>query len=56
MSSDIGIKNKKVSGVFLNGGEFVLCNSLVFTTGTFLRGMIRIGKSKKFAGTVGDKK
>lgn len=52
---DIGFNNNKISGVILNGGEYIVCKSLVLTTGTFLRGLIRIGSTKKQAGRVGDK-
>ena len=51
----IFFNNNKISGVFLDGGEHIICKSLVLTTGTFLRGLIRIGSTKKQAGRIGDK-
>tara|TARA_Y100000590_G_scaffold447729_1_gene583402 strand:- start:2017 stop:3891 length:1875 start_codon:yes stop_codon:yes gene_type:complete len=52
---DIKIKNKKIEGVYLENKELILCKSLVITTGTFLRGVIRVGSEKKQAGRIGDK-
>jgi len=52
---DILILNKKLSGVLLENSKKILCNSLVLTTGTFLRGMIKIGNESYPAGRVGDK-
>jgi len=52
---DILIKEKRVSGVLIaNLGEF-FSESLVLTTGTFLRGLIRIGTKSYPAGRFGDK-
>ena len=52
---DIGIKNKKVSFVELSNGNKIKCFSVVLTTGTFLRGLIRLGDKSYPAGRVGDK-
>ncbi len=52
---DIHINNKQVQGVELLGGEIIYCNSVVLTTGTFLRGIIRLGDKSTEAGRVGDK-
>ena len=52
---DIIFNNNKISGVVLESGQHIICKSLVLTTGTFLRGLIRIGTTKKNAGRVGDK-
>ena len=51
---DIDIRNGKISSALLSNGDKIYCNSLVLTTGTFLRGVIRVGSSKKQAGRVGD--
>ena len=51
---DIILKKNKVTGVLLSKGLKIFCESLVLTTGTFLRGMIRVGSTKKEAGRVGD--
>ncbi len=52
---DLDIKNKQVIGVELAGGKKIRSKTVVLTTGTFLRGMIRIGKTNSAAGRVGDK-
>jgi len=52
---DIIFNNNKVVGVFLDRGKHIFCKSLVLTTGTFLRGLIRIGSKKTQAGRAGDK-
>ena len=52
---DIIFNNNKVVGVFLDRGKYIFCKSLVLTTGTFLRGLIRIGSKKTQAGRAGDK-
>lgn len=44
----------RVGGVRLDTGEEITSDSVVLTTGTFLRGMIHIGKTKTPAGRVGD--
>jgi tRNA uridine 5-carboxymethylaminomethyl modification enzyme len=51
---DIVIKNKKLSGVVLENLGEINCQTLVLTTGTFLRGLIRIGTESYPAGRVGD--
>ena len=51
---DIVIKNKKLSGVVLENLGEINCKTLVLTTGTFLRGLIRIGTESYPAGRVGD--
>ncbi len=49
------IKKNKICGVVLDvSGEFY-CHSVVLTTGTFLRGMIKIGRDSYPAGRIGDK-
>jgi len=52
---DITLDNNRAYCVVFFGGEYIDCKSLVLTTGTFLRGLIRIGSTKKQAGRVGDK-
>jgi tRNA uridine 5-carboxymethylaminomethyl modification enzyme len=51
---DIGIKNNKITFVELSNGDKITCLSAVLTTGTFLRGMIRLGNKSSPAGRVGD--
>jgi tRNA uridine 5-carboxymethylaminomethyl modification enzyme len=52
---DISIQNKQVIGVELSDGQKISCDSAVLTTGTFLRGVIRLGDKSVQAGRVGDK-
>ena len=52
---DLEITNKQIKEVVLAGGRKIPCSSVVLTTGTFLRGVIRIGKKSTEAGRVGDK-
>ena len=52
---DILISKNIVSGVILSSGEKIVSKSVVLTTGTFLRGMIKIGKKSFPAGRIGDK-
>jgi len=52
---DLIIDKAKISGVLLENKRKIFCNSLVLTTGTFLRGLIRIGNKKYPAGRYGDK-
>ena len=52
---DVGIKNNKIIFVELSNGDKITCLSAVLTTGTFLRGMIRLGNKSSPAGRVGDK-
>ena len=52
---DIVVKNNKLSGVILENYGEVNCKTLVLTTGTFLRGLIRLGTESYPAGRIGDK-
>ena len=52
---DIIIQNKQVVGIELSNGQKISCDSVVLTTGTFLRGMIRVGNKSIHAGRAGDK-
>lgn len=52
---DIRIEKGKLTGVILSNSNTISCYSLVLTTGTFLRGLIRIGMESHPAGRVGDK-
>jgi tRNA uridine 5-carboxymethylaminomethyl modification enzyme len=51
---NIIIDNNIVKGVELSNKSKIFCNSLVLTTGTFLRGMIHIGKNQTPAGRVNE--
>ncbi len=52
---DMRVFKGKIRSVLLGGKKEIKCNSLVLTTGTFLRGKIRVGNKSKSAGRVGDK-
>ena len=52
---DIVVEKKELSGIMLEKHGKINCKALVLTTGTFLRGMIRIGNESFPAGRVGDK-
>ena len=52
---DIVIAKQELSGVILEKFGKIRCKAVVLTTGTFLRGMIRIGDESFPAGRVGDK-
>jgi tRNA uridine 5-carboxymethylaminomethyl modification enzyme len=52
---DILIKEKQVRGVLVENVGEIFSKSLVLTTGTFLRGLIRVGKNCFPAGRSGDK-
>ena len=54
-AQDLFIKDNKVSGIILNKNKIVSCETIVLTTGTFLNGLIHIGKKKIAAGRVGEK-
>lgn len=48
------IENNQVRGVILANGEKIYSDSVVLTTGTFLNGVIHIGKMQTPAGRVGE--
>ena len=52
---DLVIKNSQIKGVILDKNKKINCKTVVLTTGTFLRGMIKIGKKSVPAGRIGDK-
>ena len=52
---DLIIEKNKVSGIVLAGGEKVTSNSVILTTGTFLRGVIHIGDRQIPGGRMGEK-
>ena len=52
---DFLIKNKEIYGVKALKSGKIICKSLVLTSGTFLRGVIKIGNESIPAGRVGDK-
>jgi tRNA uridine 5-carboxymethylaminomethyl modification enzyme len=52
---DLLIKNTQAEGVLLSDYRKIFSNTVVLTAGTFLRGLIRIGKESYPAGRIGDK-
>ena len=52
---DIELENEEIRGVILTDGRKIPCKTVVLTTGTFLSGMILLGKEKIPAGRVGEK-
>jgi tRNA uridine 5-carboxymethylaminomethyl modification enzyme len=51
---DLVIRNGRLAGLVLAGGEHLSCSAAVLTTGTFLRGLIHIGPRRTPAGRVGE--
>src|SRR5215216_6075449 len=49
------VRNSRVEGVLLEGGEAIASGAAVLTTGTFLRGVIHIGEKKIPAGRAGER-
>ena len=52
---DIIIKSNTIKGVIISKNKKIYSKSVVLTTGTFLRGLIKIGKKSTPAGRIGDK-
>ncbi|MCE2992622.1 MAG: tRNA uridine-5-carboxymethylaminomethyl(34) synthesis enzyme MnmG, partial [Candidatus Jidaibacter sp.] len=52
--TDITISDGDVEGVEVNGDMFLQAKSVVLTTGTFLNGVIHIGKETTMAGRIGE--
>jgi tRNA uridine 5-carboxymethylaminomethyl modification enzyme len=51
--TDLKIENSEVNGIYI-GDTFYSCKSIVLTTGTFLGGLIHIGKKTTPAGRAGE--
>jgi tRNA uridine 5-carboxymethylaminomethyl modification enzyme len=51
---DLVIRNSRVCGVLTDRGEEIAAVSVVLTTGTFLNGLIHVGKKKIPAGRMGE--
>ena len=54
-AGDIEIINSQVAAVLTETGQRIAAGALVITTGTFLNGLIHIGKFTQSAGRVGEK-
>ncbi len=55
MVDELLINNKRMCGVVTDKKERFLTNNVIIATGTFLRGMVHIGKKKFRAGRMGEK-
>lgn len=49
------LNDQKVTGIFLEDGSEILCQSVILTTGTFLNGVIHIGDRRSSGGRLGDR-
>ncbi len=49
------VENKKIKGIVLDNGKEIYTESLILTTGTYLKGMILVGSEKKSGGPHGEK-
>eukprot|EP00002_Diphylleia_rotans_P000814 TRINITY_DN10435_c0_g1_i2.p1 TRINITY_DN10435_c0_g1~~TRINITY_DN10435_c0_g1_i2.p1 ORF type:complete len:630 (-),score=119.02 TRINITY_DN10435_c0_g1_i2:218-2107(-) len=47
-------KTKAVTGIILSNGETIRAKTVIITTGTFLRGIIHMGKTRIPAGRIGE--
>ncbi|MBY7649072.1 MAG: tRNA uridine-5-carboxymethylaminomethyl(34) synthesis enzyme MnmG [Candidatus Liberibacter europaeus] len=48
------VKDSRIHSIVMQNSTIIRCDTVVLTTGTFLRGIIHIGKSKVPAGRMGD--
>ena len=48
------ISNKNCLNIYISNGSKLSCKALVLTSGTFLKGLIHIGKNKISAGRIGE--
>ena len=54
-ASSLSIKNKKINGVVLSNKKKVPCSAAIIACGTFVDGLIHIGKTSYAAGRFGEK-
>ena len=52
---DLIIENEAIKGVILENGDKILASAVILTTGTFLNGLIHVGKIKIPAGRIDEK-
>jgi tRNA uridine 5-carboxymethylaminomethyl modification enzyme len=50
----IAVESGRVTGLFLEDGEFLSSNTVIVTTGTFLNGLTHIGPEQRPAGRAGE--
>jgi tRNA uridine 5-carboxymethylaminomethyl modification enzyme len=48
------VQNGRVTGVALHGGEAYGCSALIVTAGTFLNGLVHVGREQRAAGRIGE--
>ena len=48
------VEGGRIKGLALEGGEQLTCSSLIVTTGTFLNGLIHVGREQRSAGRAGE--
>ena len=53
-AGEILVEGGRVAGLALEGGELYRCDALVITTGTFLNGLIHVGREQRPAGRHGE--
>jgi tRNA uridine 5-carboxymethylaminomethyl modification enzyme len=54
MSLDVDSKTSKISGLFTKNGNHIRAKSVILTNGTFLNGLIHIGKTSFQGGRIGE--
>jgi len=54
MVSALAIRDGRIDGIELSSGEIFRAGAVVLTTGTFLRGVIHIGRKRISAGRIGE--
>ena len=54
-AADLVIRNGRIGGIVLADDSELQASAVILTTGTFLRGMIRLGEEARPAGRVGDR-
>lgn len=52
---DLIVENNKIKGIVLENGEKIYCNSVILTTGTYLKSDILIGNTRTRKGPHGEK-
>jgi tRNA uridine 5-carboxymethylaminomethyl modification enzyme len=50
----LSIDNGRITGVEMEGGDVHRCEALVVTTGTFLNGLVHVGREQRPAGRAGE--
>ena len=52
--ASLDVEDGRVRGIVLDGGERYACDALIVTTGTFLNGLIHVGREQRPAGRHGE--